>query len=216
MSRILASILSIHGDDNGLILPYTIAPVQVVIVPFDGKGVKGAVDDIQAELIREYIDVKIDDSDKRPGEKFFFWEMKGVPFRIEIGKKELEDEEVTLFIRDTREKISVRICDLAETIKNLGAEYDERLIAKADDFFKNKVVDCKDKIEIKKALNSGKIARFGFCSVEKEGVDCAEFVEKELQARVMGNRADLDEKVSGKCPFCGKVAKVEVYAGKSY
>ena len=216
MSRILASILSVHGDDNGLILPYTLAPVQVVVVPFNGKGVDKAVDKIRADLLKEYIDVKVDDSDKRPGEKFFFWEMKGVPFRIEIGEKELDKGEVIVFIRDTKEKVSVKIDDLAESIKNLGAEYDERLIARADDFFGDKVVDCKDKAAIKKVLNSGKIARFGFCSAEKEGAGCAEFVEKELQARVMGTRADLSEKVSGKCPICGKSAKVKVYAGKSY
>ncbi len=216
MSRILASILSIHGDDNGLILPYTLAPVQVVVVPFSGKGVESVVEDIRAQLLAEYVDVKVDDSDKRPGEKFFFWEMKGVPFRIEIGEKELASGEVTIFIRDTKEKVSVKIDDLAESIKNLGAEYDERLIARADEFFEDKVVNCADKKAIKKALDSGKIARFSFCSAEKEGGKCAEYIEKELQARVMGTRADLNEKASGKCLICGKKSGAVVYAGKSY
>ncbi len=216
ISRILASVLASHGDDNGLILPYTIAPVQVVIVPFEGKGVSDVVKNIRADFMKEYIDVKIDDSDKRPGEKFFFWEMKGVPFRIEIGEKELEKGEATVFIRDLKEKVFVKIDDLSESIKNLGAEYDERLIARADEFFSDKVVDCDNKDDIKKALNSGKIARFNFCSSEKEGADCAGFVEKELQARVMGTRADLEEKATGKCPICGKKANVVVYAGKSY
>ncbi len=216
MSRMLSSILAIHGDDNGLVLPYTLAPVQVVIVPFEGKGVKSAVEDVRAQLLREYIDVKVDDSDKRPGEKFFFWEMKGVPFRMEIGEKELDNDEVTLFIRDTKEKISVSIRDLPETIKNFGAEYDERLIAKADESHDVGVVNCEDKETIKKALDSGKIARFNFCSSEKESEPCAEYVEKELQARVMGTRGDLDEKASGKCLICGKKATVVTYAGKSY
>jgi len=216
MSRMLASILSVHGDDNGLILPYTLAPIQVVVVPFEGKGVDSAIKDIRAQLLNEYIDVKIDDSDKRPGEKFFFWEMKGVPFRMEVGEKELENDEVTLFIRDTKEKISVSIRDLPETIKNLGAEYDERLLARADEFFNSRVVACKDKESVKKALDSGKIARFNFCSCDKEGEDCAAFVEKELQARVMGTRADVSEKASGKCLICGKKAGAVIYAGKSY
>ena len=216
MSRIMASILAMHGDDNGLILPYTLAPVQVVVVSFKGEGVSEAVDKIRAELLSEYIDVKVDDSDKRPGEKFFFWEMKGVPFRVEIGEKELEKGEVTIFIRDIKEKISVKIENLSESIKNLGAEYDERLISRADEFFNDKVVDCANKADIKKALDSRKIARFSFCSSEKEGAECAEFIEKELQARVMGTRADLDEKASGKCCVCGKKATTVVYAGKSY
>jgi len=220
MSRILASVISIHGDDSGLILPYTIAPVQVVIVPIYSAKSKKKINDgvakIRADLLGEYIDVKVDDSDKRPGEKFFYWEMKGVPFRIEIGEKELKDGEVSVFIRDIREKVAVKFDDLAESIKNLGAEYDERLLARADEFFADKVVDCKSKDAIRKSLSSGRIARFNFCSVEEEGVDCAEFIEKDLQARVMGVRGDIYEKPEGKCLICGKKARAVVYAGKSY
>jgi len=235
MSRILASVISVHGDDNGLVLPYTIAPVQVVIVPIGNDAqvagrrsqVGDVVEKLRADLMKEYVDVLIDDSDKRVGEKFFYWEMKGVPFRIEVGKKELGDEEVTLFVRDTREKILVKIKDLAETIKDLGAEYDERLIARADEFFASRIVDCSSKVEIKKALDSGKIAKFSFCSCDKDGEKCAEFVEKELQARIMGTlvsdesemlgvRCQISGKKLGKCPFCGKKAECVVYAGKSY
>ena len=219
MSRILASILSMHGDDNGLILPYTLAPVQVVIIPFYNtkpKEIQEATKKIKADLLNEYIDVKVDDSDKRPGDKFFYWEMKGVPFRIEIGEKELKNKEVSIFIRDTMEKINVKIENLVESIKNLGAEYDKRLLSRADKFFSDKIVDCKDKAKIKTALNSKKIARFNFCSSDKEGENCAEFIEKKLQARVMGTRADLNEKASGKCLICGKKANVVIYAGKSY
>jgi len=223
MSRILASVISLHGDDNGLVLPYTIAPVQAVIIPFENdavgskqSAVNSAVDEIRADFMKEYIDVKVDDSDKRPGEKFFYWEMKGVPFRVEIGEKELKSGEVTVFIRDIKEKVSVKIGDLAESIKNLGAEYDERLLAKADESFEGKIVDCEDKKAIKKVLNNGKIARFDFCSVENNGAECAGYIEKELQARVMGTRADLDEKARGKCVICGKKANAVVYAGKSY
>ena len=220
MSRILSSILSIHGDDNGLILPYTIAPYQVVIIPFHSdkseKKIYDAIHNLKANLLKEYIDVKIDNSDRRPGEKFFQWEMKGVPFRIEFGEKELESGEVTIFIRDIRKKVSVKLDNLSEEIKNLGAEYDARLLVKADEFFGDKIVNCKDKLEIKNTLNSGKIARFNFCSVDADGENCAQFIEKELQARVMGSRADFDEEAEGVCPVCGKKASVVVYAGKSY
>ena len=222
MSRMLASIISLHGDDSGLVLPYTLAPLQVIIVPMgqEKSGVRnqvsGAVAEIQADLMKNYIDVKIDDSDKRAGEKFYYWEMKGVPFRIEVGARELEKGEVSVFIRDIKEKVSVKISDLSETIKNLGAEYDERLIAKADDFFGDKVVDCSSKSDIKKVLDSGKVVRFPFCSAEKEGEKCAGFIEKELSARVMGTRGDVDEVGKGKCLICGKKAGCVVYAGKSY
>ena len=219
MSRILASVISMHGDDNGLILPYALSPVQVIIIPFSDKKPKEIlkiVEKIKEDLSNGNIDVKVDDSDKRPGEKFFYWEMKGVPFRLEIGEKELESGEVSIFIRDTKEKVSIKIEGLSESIKKLGNEYDARLLATADKFFSDKIVDCKDKAKVKEVLDSGKIARFNFCSSEKEGAKCAEFVEKELQARVMGIRADLKEKSSGKCLICGEKANAVVYAGKSY
>ena len=164
----------------------------------------------------ESIDCKIDDSNKRPGEKFFYWEMKGVPFRIEIGEKELEDKELIVFIRDIKEKIKIEKTKISSEIKKLAKEYDERLIGKANGSFEKRVIDCDGKDEIKKALDKGNIARFSFCSREKEGEGCAGFIEKELQARVMGTRADISEKTKGKCPFCGKPAQVIVYAGKSY
>lgn len=218
MSRILSSVLSIHGDNSGLVLPYVLAPIQVIIVPFydKSKKVDKAIKKIKADFLNEYIDVKVDNSDKRPGEKFFYWEMKGVPFRVEIGEKELKSEMVSIFIRDIRDKVNVKIENLVETVKNLGAEYDGRLLSRADDFFSDKIVNCKGKDDIKKVLDSGKIARFNFCSADKEGENCAEFIEKELQARVMGTRADDNEKALGNCVICGKKASVVVYAGKSY
>ena len=67
-----------------MVLPYTLAPIQVVVVPFDGEGVSKAVADIKADFLNEYIDVKVDDTDKRPGEKFFYWEIlsRGIPLSV--------------------------------------------------------------------------------------------------------------------------------------
>ena len=220
ISRILASILATHGDNNGLILPYSLSPYNLVIVPMHSsskdKEIKDCCDKVSLEFSNNNINSIIYDSEKRPGEKFFYWEMKGVPFRIEIGEKELENDEVTLFIRDTKEKIKLKLENLSEDIKNLGAEYDTRLIERADSFFNKKVISCKDKAEIKKALESGNIAKFSYCSRGKDGEKCAFYVEKELQARVMGTLTGSNEEAKGKCPFCGKKAEVVVYAGKSY
>jgi len=219
ISRILASVISVHGDDNGLIVPYTLSPVQVVIVPIvksKDKNVLKQAEKIREVLFSENIDAEVDNSDKRPGDKFFFWEMKGVPFRIELGEKEIKSGKATVFIRDTKKKVSVSLKNLAEEIKNLGAEFDARLIAKADKEFKSKIVNCTNKASIKKALDEGRVAKFDFCSAEKEGEKCAEYVEKELSARVMGTRADKKEKPTGKCAFCNKKAGVVAYAGKSY
>jgi len=220
VSRIMASVISTHGDDKGLILPFVLAPVQVVIVPMHNKDSQKKIDAVVTEINQEFFDEHtesfVDDSDKRPGEKFFYWEMKGVPFRIEIGSRELEKGEVSVFIRDTKEKVLIKLENIVEEIKNLGAEYDVRLRERADKSFEGKIIRCKTKTEIKKSLDSGKIAQFNFCSVEKSGQKCAEFIEKDLSARVMGTRADMDEKATGKCLFCGSAAKEVVYAGKSY
>ncbi len=220
ISRILASVIAFHGDDNGLIIPYAISPIQLIIIPIFKKNnrtkILNQAEKLKKEFLNSGIAADIDTENKRPGEKFFFWEMKGVPFRIELGEQELSKKEACIFIRDTREKVKCRFPQLHKKIKQLGNEFDIRLIKKADAYFKKSIKDCKNKNEIKKALSDKKIARFHFCSVEESGSKCAEFIEKELQARVMGIRADKKEKPTGKCVICGKKANEIAYAGKSY
>ncbi|RMD45909.1 proline--tRNA ligase [Candidatus Pacearchaeota archaeon] len=220
ISRMMASVISLHGDDNGLVLPYTIAPIQAVIVPMHSEKksneIKKLCQKISQNFFNERIDSIVDYSKKRPGEKFFYWEMKGVPFRIEIGEEELKAKAATVFVRDTREKIKVSLKDLFEEIRNLGAEYDARLTGKAEEFLDRRIVDCDTKEGVKKTISGGKIARFGFCSIENKGKKCAAFVEEECSARLMGVRYDKDEKAKGKCVFCNKEASVVAYAAKSY
>ncbi|MCL6500679.1 MAG: proline--tRNA ligase [Candidatus Pacearchaeota archaeon] len=220
VSRILASVISIHGDDNGLVLPYNVAPIQVLIVPIyttkNKKGIMKKAEKIKKDLIEKDIRVKIDDSEKRPGEKFFFWEMKGVPFRIEIGEKEVKTGKLTLFLRDVKKRATIHEKKIAEEIKKEGEAFDERLRKKADIWFKTRIIDCKSKEELERALQGKKIARCDFCSISKEGEKCAEVVEKQLLASVRGVRHDKFEKASGKCIFCGRPAKHVVYIAKSY
>ena len=220
ISRIMASVISMHGDDKGLVLPYTIAPVQVVIVPMYSETshdkINEKIEKIRAEFLTANIEVIIDDSDKRPGEKFFHWEMKGVPFRLDIGEREINEEIVQVYVRDNGEKFESKFENLVEDIRNLGAEFDERLISKAGEFFDSRIVTCKTKEAVKKALDSGSVSRMSYCSLDKSGEKCSEFIEKDLAARVMGSRADIEEKVTGKCLFCSKKATVIAYAGKSY
>jgi len=220
ISRIMASVISVHGDDNGLILPYALSPIKAIIVPIfnekNEKKIKKEARKLQLNLYNSDIDVKIDFTDKRPGEKFFYWEMKGVPFRIEIGENEIKKKQVLIFVRDTKKRIACGINKLAETIKNLGNSFDVRLKKKADKYFNNSIENCQTRDEIKKALENKKIARFNFCSIEQDGEKCAGYIEKKLQARVMGIHAGKKEKAKGKCVICNKKAKVIAYAGKSY
>lgn len=220
ISRIFASVIAVHGDNSGLILPFCIAPVQLVIVPiFTAKNkakVMKKAQELEAELTKESIKAKIDNKETSPGEKFFFWEMKGVPLRLEIGEKEIKEKKLTIFLRDIKKKKFIDEKKLMQEIKKEGHAFDERLKQKADALFNDKIIDCKSKEEVKKAMQDKKIARCNFCSLRKEGEKCAEVVEKQLLASVRGERADKKEQVKGSCIICGKQARHVVYIAKSY
>ena len=218
ISRILASVISMHGDDKGLILPFCISPVKLVIVPIYNKDNKAKVlkyaNDV-AENLKDY-KIEIDDRDNySPGWKFNEWVLKGVPFRIELGEKELKNKTLTLFARDTKKKESISVKDL-KNLKKLGEDFDERLRKKADAFANSKLVKCKTKEQLKKALNEGNVARVEWCSTDNLGVKCAEQAEKLFSADVRGTMANKKEKPEGKCIICGKKANEVVYIGRSY
>ena len=220
ISRILASLVAIHGDNSGLVIPFSISPIQVVIVPIYRKENKKEVDNLciklKDELENADISVKFDNSDKKPGDKFYFWEMKGVPLRIEIGEEEVKSKEITLFLRDSRKKLKVKLSGLVKEILNHGRELDTRLMNNAGQYFKKSIKNAQNKSEIEKIMREKGIARCNFCSIDKEGEKCAGIIEKELQASVRGARADKKEKADGKCIICGKKANEIVYVGKSY
>ena len=219
ISRIFASVIIIHGDNKGLVFPWKIAPKQVVIVPISqDKEILKKADELKKQLEEKEIDVEIDSSDKSPGDKFYFWEMKGIPLRIDLGRKEIAKKELTIFRRDLNKKETIKEKDIIEEIDRLAKEYDKNLIKKADSLFNNRIIDVDKKENLKAALESGKIARVGFCSLEMDGAKCAEVVEKDFQATVRGTKLEK-EKVSdkiNKCPICGKKAKEVVYIARQY
>ena len=105
---------------------------------------------------------------------------------------------------------------MLKDIPKEGEKLDQRLREKSEKNFKTSMEDCKNREEIKKALENKKIAKCNFCSIEKEGEKCAETIEKELGAFVRGTRHDKKEKASGKCIICNKQAKEVIYIAKSY
>lgn len=219
MSRIIVSVIATHGDDKGLLLPSCLAPVKTAIVPIFKKGNEKDLtkfsEEIQNKLEKLGINSEIDLSQKTPGEKFNIWELKGVPTRIEIGAKELEKREITVSIRDTKEKQSMKMDKISE-IKKIIQEYDKRLLEKANKTFEGKIKGCNSEEEIRKVLEEGKIAKINFCSIEKKGLHCAEKIEKKLGAEVRGTMANKKEKPVGNCPICNEKAKAVIYIGKSY
>ena len=216
ISRIFASIITVHGDNKGLKFPWEIAPVNVVIIPIqDDKKIKDKAESLKKE-IEKFADVEIDYSEKSPGEKFNHWEMKGVPIRIDLGMKDLKEKKITLFRRDLDKKEMVNEKEAVKRVKEISEEFTKNLIKKADSLFKDKIKDAKNLPEVKKIINEEGIARVHFCSVEKIGEKCAEIIEKETGAQVRGTRLDEPQKSNGKCAICGKEAHNIVYIARAY
>jgi len=219
MSRILVSIISTHGDDKGLILPSCLSPIQVIIIPIFKKINKEKIlkkaREINSNLIKIGLKSEVDESEKTPGEKFNIYELKGVPIRIEIGERELDKKQITVASRDLDKKEIIKLSNL-QKIKAFLKEHDERLIKKSSKLFEGKIINANSEKEIKEILDERKIARVHWCSTEKEGLPCAEKIEKETGAEIRGTLATKNEKASGKCVVCGKKATQVVYVGKSY
>src|SRR3989338_1486969 len=215
VSRIFASVVIVHGDDKGLRFPWAIAPLQVAIVPIsDDSSVIAKAEEIRKKLA-EFASVEIDKTEKSAGEKFNYWEMKGVPVRIDLGAKEIKERNLTVFRRDLNTKTQVPEKEISEYVKKLAEESGKNLTKQADSLFEKKINNSLNIKEIKKVVEEGGIARCGFCSVEKEGASCAEVIEKETGARVRGTRLEK-ENAKGNCAICGKKAENIVYIARDY
>ncbi len=216
ISRIFASIIITHGDNKGLRFPWEISPVQVMIIPIsDDKKIMKKAEELKKQ-IQKFASVEIDDSDKRPGEKFNYWEMKGVPIRIDLGLKDLQKKKITLFRRDINKKIIISEKKIISEIKNISKEFSKNLIKDADKVFEGRIKEAKSLKEISFVIKNGGIAKCNFCSIDKAGEKCAEKIEKETGAEVRGIKLDEKQKPAGKCAICGGQANYIVYIAKAY
>ena len=140
--RVIASIIALHGDEKGLILPPNVAPIQIVIVPLLFKGKEeiamNKAEEIYKLLKEKGYRVKLDDRDIRPGRKFNDWELKGIPLRIELGPRDIENKKITLYRRDTGEKFQIDEDDLIDEINNIinsiSATIKEKAIERVNSF----------------------------------------------------------------------------------
>jgi len=210
--RCVAAPIGIHGDDKGLVLPPAVAPVQVVIVPIvfgERAPMLDAANELREELENGGIRAKVDGRDMRPGAKYYWWELRGVPMRIELGPKELEKGHVTVVWR-TGEKRKIEREGVA---RNVRAELDmvqESLCASANDAFVKNIRDCKSTSEITSAVETG------FAQLEWCGDDaCAHAAEDAADATLLGERLDV-ETPSGKCAACGRTSKKRLLLARSY
>ena len=208
-----------HGDDQGLIFPPRLAPIQAVIVPIlkteaENGPVMETVNRVFAELKAAGIRVKLDDrTEVTPGFKFNDWEMRGVPLRIEIGPKDVEKGSVALARRDKpgREgKSFVPQAGLAAAVADLLTDIQKSLLEKATAFRDSHIFEPKDYDELTEVVQKG-WAYSWWC----ESVECETKVKEDTKATTRCIPIDQPEG-HGKCIVCGKDAKHKVYFAKSY
>jgi prolyl-tRNA synthetase len=207
--RPIAGVLAMHGDDNGAVLPPTIAPVQVVIVPISfkkmEKEIKEACQDVASRLKKANISVEVDlREDLTPGSKYYYWELRGVPIRVEIGPRDLKQGVATVVRRDTLEKQTFKTETIIEDIAKLINTMTDNLREKAWEWINAHVYRVNQLEEAKRLLRKkAGIVEILWCG----NAECGHKLEEEVNARVLGTPIDLEETVDGNCVVCGKKAK---------
>ena len=218
-SRIIGAMIMVHGDDQGLVLPPRLAPIQAVIVPIfrkeDEKAkVMEVADRIFIELKEAGIRIKMDDRDNvSSGFKFNDWEMRGVPLRVEIGPKDVEKDSVALARRDVpgRDgKSFVPQAGLAGTVSKLLVDIQDSLLKRATEYRDANIHEPEDYEDLKKVVQDG----WAF-SCWCESTECEAKVKEETKATTRNIPLDQSEG-DGTCIVCGKHAKRKVYFAKAY
>ncbi|MDA9340236.1 proline--tRNA ligase [Polaribacter sp.] len=217
-TRLIGGLIMTHSDDNGLVLPPRLAPIQVVIVPiYKGEEQLEAISEKVAVFVKELrkkgVSVKFDDRDTyRPGAKFAEYELKGVPVRIAIGKRDLENGTVEIARRDTLEKQTVAQNDVVAFVSNLLEEIQDNLFQKAIDFRAEHTTSVNSFEEFKTAIaNKG-----GFVSAHWDGTEETEDKIKDLtKATIRCIPNDAKEEI-GTCVFSGKPSSKRVLFAKAY
>jgi len=218
-SRNYGALITFHGDDKGLILPWDIAPKHIVIIPIFKKENKDLVINkckTIAKKLKKYEVILDERDDVSPGWKFNQWEMKGVPIRMELGERDITNNQVTVFRRDIETKEAIKESEVLSYIKNIEKTFTKNLIKKADDVMQEKLVDAKTLDEIKVGIDKGFMVRTCMPSIDMDSAEIAEKIEKEIGGEVRGTRFGKKEKVFCDCPITGKKAKCVVYIAKSH
>ena len=210
--RILGAIVGIHGDNKGLVIPPEIAPTQIIIIPIIFKGkekqINDACDKLSIELKKIDLRVKVDKRDITPGNKFYDWELKGVPVRIEIGPRDLENNQITIVRRDNSEKKSVSQTTSVNDIKDTLILISKNLQENANKILNENIHRVKS---IDEAKNLKGIIELPWCGIE----DCALEIENILDRITLGEPIE-NNLCEDTCPICHKNAKTWMRYAKSY
>jgi prolyl-tRNA synthetase len=225
-TRFIGAMIMTHGDDQGLIMPPRLAPIQVVIVPIFKSDAETAVvmetvNRVAAELKAAGIRIKVDDrSEVTPGFKFNDWEMRGVPVRIEIGPRDIEKGTVAVARRDkpgrdplkpgAGGKSFIPQAGLAAAVSDLLVDIQRSLLERATAFRDSHIFDPKDYVELTEVVQNGWAYSY-WC----ESLECEAKVKEDTKATTRCIPLGQDE-TPGKCIVCGKEAKSKVYFARAY
>ncbi len=211
-TRMIGAIIMAHGDQRGLVLPPKVAPIQVIIVPVAAHkgGVIEKATELKDMLIKKGIRAEVDTRDMSPGWKFNEWEMKGVPLRLEVGPRDIENNQVMICRRDTLDKQPMSMDNLDNALVELLDQVQKDMFIKAKARRDAKIVEADSLDGILKGVDGKNFVKAGWCGCR----ECEDKVKEYAgaTARVMCD----EEGVPEKCAICGKQAKHKVIFARAY
>ena len=214
-TRLIGALIMVHGDDNGIIIPPRIAPTHVVIVPiWKNDEEKLRTTEVARKLAAAIsnLSVVIDDRDLRPVHRYYEWERKGVPLRVEVGPRDVENSQAVLVRRDTGEKVTVSQNELAARIAEMLENIQQNLYNRAKHFLEENTHDAKTWDEFREIVkHQGGFIRAEWCG----SAECEAKIKETTKATVRCLPFEEDEK-HGICVHCGKASHYRVFFAQSY
>jgi len=216
-TRLIGTMIMLHSDNKGLVLPPPMAPNKIAIVPilFDETRdrVLGKCQHV-SEILQEYDPILDDREEYSPGWKFNEYELKGVPIRLELGPKDLEADQVVAVMRDTGEKQFLKIADLKTVVPELLKQMHARMYEKAEQQLEGSIVNVNDMDAFASAIAGRKLVKTVFCGQPQ----CEDWIKEKTGGATSRCIPMGDEKApaGSKCPQCGKEAAWNIYFSKSY
>lgn len=217
-TRLIGALVMVHGDDRGLVLPPKIAPVQVVIVPIPYKGadasaIAAKAKEIAAQLKAKNLSVVLDDREEyTPGWKFNQWELKGVPVRIEIGPRDLKQQQVTVARRDTYQKTAVKEENAINAVEQLLEEIQNNMYNKAKKALEENITTANNYETFANTIKEkGGFIKAAWCG----SADCEAKIKEETGATIRVLPFEQEEP-AGNCVYCGQNATKTAYFARSY
>ncbi|MFH1229569.1 MAG: proline--tRNA ligase [Candidatus Aenigmatarchaeota archaeon] len=214
-TREIGVMVAVHGDDKGLVLPPKVAAIQIVIVPIYNSITRDSVlkeaKKLEEKLKSEFRTKMDDREEMSPGFKFNEWELRGVPIRIEIGPKDIKEDQIVMVRRDSFKKEAVKMANVLPKAKELLDDIQKNMLKKASDFLNENTHKVKNLDEFKKVLKSGGIIQACWCGDRA----CEDKMKEDTAAKITNIPFD-QEKVFGECISCNKKAKVIANFAKSY